>query len=374
MKNFRPAFALICGLLTLITGQAAEPNAALKYWQAFSTFPDISDELNDKIKFACTDAGLAEDVDEELVELLSKAKYSLRMLDRGAAIESCDWGADMRADGAETLLPHLGKARQLAMLALIRARHAFEQGDTDQALKDIADVSTLARHTSHDSTIVGLFVGYAIDWTTVRLLVRYLPTIDADQLLRTMERRHSAPKMSAMPDAIGQEEQFLEWGIAMLRVEDENQLLKFCSILTTSPEQRKEMLAAVGDRQKCLDHLIALKPLYTVMRRVLELPAEEFAVEKEKLNEQLQGNPAGLYLAPSIEAMFKAASVNTCRIALLDAAVAIHVKGRGSLASHPDPFGDGPFEYTKLSETSFRLESKLQHAGDGPVSLTVGFK
>ena len=46
------------------------------------------------------------------------------------------------------------------------------------------------------------------------------------------------------------------------------------------------------------------------------------------------------------------------------------LSGQGALAKHPDPFGQGPFEYKVLPQ-GFELRSKLTIDGK-PVTLTVG--
>lgn len=370
--------AFCCIRFASVPVMAADPvpNAALKYWQAFSTMPPISDKLNDKIGVACSDAGLAHKVEKPLAELTEKAKYSLRMLHHGTSIESCDWGTDMRADGAETLLPHLAKAIQLARVALVRARLSFEQQEDGKALDDIIAAMTIARHVSRDGTLMGVMVAYAIDNNATQVLAAYLPDIDVELVQRTMDRRRSAPSMLPIPDAIAAEELFLDWAIDKLEADGEGQLLDFCSTMTTSKQQTEEMMLAAGDRQQCLKSLIALRPLYAEMRTLLTLPPEQFEAKNAELTKRIEANPIARFVAPNVAAIYKAASVFSCRDALLSAAVAIHANGPDAVASHPDPFGQGPLEYVAQPlgrlEGLYLLKSRLEHRDGKRVILAVG--
>ena len=381
MSVCRRVFSMLfcCILLANVPVPAADgiPNAALKYWQAFSTMPPIGEKLNEKITVACSEAGFAHNVDKQLAELTIKGEYSLRMLHHGASIRSCDWGADLRADGAETVLPHLAKARQLARLALVRARLSLERQDDEKALDDIIAAMTIARHVSRDGTIVGIFVAYSIDRNAMQVLAAYLPAIEAELVQRTMERRRSAPSMMPMQEKITQEELFLDWAIDKLQADDEGQLLDFCSTLTTSEQQNEEMRLAVGDRRQCLEYLGALRPLYAEMRTILTLPPEQFELKNAELTKRVQANAVARFVTPNVAAMYKASNVFSCRDALLDAAVAIHADGPSALASHRDPFGDGPLEYVAQPsvgnrEGSYRLNSRLEHQAGKLVTLAVG--
>ncbi len=371
--------AFCCIFLANVPVLAADrmPNAALKYWQAFSAMPQISEKLNGKIVAACSEDGFANKIDKQLAELTKKGEYSLRMLHHGASIRSCDWGVDLRADGAETLLPHLAKARQLARLALVRARLSFEQQDDQKALDDIIAAMTIARHTSRDSTIIGVLVAYSIDMSAMRVLAAYLPGIEAELVQRTMVRRRSAPNITPIHETIAQEELFLDWAVDKLQADGEGQLLDFCSTLTTSKQQMEDMLLAAGDRKQCLEHLRALRPLYAEMRMLLTLQPEQFEVKNAELTKRVQANPIAPFVTPNVAAMHKASAVCSCHAALLDAAVAIHADGSNALASHHDPFGEGPLHYVAQPSpedhgSSYRLSSQLEHKAGKPVTLAVG--
>jgi hypothetical protein len=58
------------------------------------------------------------------------------------------------------------------------------------------------------------------------------------------------------------------------------------------------------------------------------------------------------------------------RIAMLKAAIAVVLDGPDRLKDFKDPYGDGPFEYSKVGE-GFELKSKLVPYKDKPSTLSV---
>ena len=65
-----------------------DPNAALKYWQAFSTLPKFTDAEQAKIREYLTSP-----LDDRARQIVTQADYSLTMLHQGAALRRCDWGS-----------------------------------------------------------------------------------------------------------------------------------------------------------------------------------------------------------------------------------------------------------------------------------------
>ncbi len=376
----RSLYAVLGGVL-LFGGSllADEPvsNAALKYWQAFSTIPRLDAALEEKLDEACREAGFATPVDPRLKEWLSQSEYSLRALHHGAAIEHCDWGVELRSDGAETLLPHIAKARTLARLALLRARQAFEQQENEQAARDVVAATVLARHVSQDGTLIGLLVGYSIEMNAMVVMAAYLPQIDSRLLQSTVEQLGSAPKMGSMTDAIASEEQFVDWAVEKLQVSGDGQLIDLCMTLTSSKQDAEDLLVAGGSREQFIEHLLALRPLYAEMQALIDLPQAVFRERNEILTERLNSNPIARFAAPGVTNLYTANAAYRCRLALWDAAVAMRLSGPDALASHLDPYGDGPF--VQIAETSgrdslkrYRLRSRFERHAGAPVELYVG--
>ena len=97
---------------------------------------------------------------------------------RGAKLRGCDWGLDYE-DGIGLLLPHLNKARELARLAALHARHELEQGHVEAAAEDASAILALARHVGSEPIVISILVRYSIEANAVDLLASYLPEMQA---------------------------------------------------------------------------------------------------------------------------------------------------------------------------------------------------
>ena len=385
MRFYRWAFThflVVVASFTYVERLVAEEpvsNAALIYWQAFSTMPKTSDKLEQKMKQACSEDGFAHPLDQQLAKLCERSQYALRMLRRGAEIRHCDWGIDMRVDGAETLLPHFVKARTLTRLSLARARYHFERDELDKGLDDIVSTLTIARHVSHDGTLIGLLVGYSIEMTAAKVLAAYLPMLDNTSLKSASTRFSALPSMASPSSAIESEELFIDWAIEQIEKNDEGSLLKLCETLATSKQQAEELLLAGGNHQRFIAHLESLRPLYGEGIRLLALPQDDFEQEEQELARRLKENPLSKFVFPSFGSLYQASAARSCHWSLLVAAIDIQANGKQALQSHQDPYGDGPFELITAANSqetaggsTYRLRSRLKRKNGEVVQLTVG--
>src|SRR4051812_22051989 len=81
-------------------------NAALKYWQAFATLPQLTDAEANRLNAEC----LTMPLDARSREVVGKAEYALRILRHGAALPRCEWGIG-NEEGVYTRLPQVLAAR-----------------------------------------------------------------------------------------------------------------------------------------------------------------------------------------------------------------------------------------------------------------------
>ena len=146
----RPCFAAMLSLALVPLGHAAAQapdvkpdlgaNAALKYWQAFALLPAL-DKDQQKILEQWDKAPF----DAAALKLIDRSRMSRLYLLRAAKLPRCDWSLDYQ-DGIDLHLPHLGKARTLASLTALHARHEFEQGHWKAGAEDVTALLGLARH------------------------------------------------------------------------------------------------------------------------------------------------------------------------------------------------------------------------------------
>jgi hypothetical protein len=355
------------------------PNAALKYWQAFSTMPKMENQLERKLKDACDEDRFGDPIDPELAKLINQSEYSLRMLHRGAEIHACDWGIDMRSDGAETILPHFQKTRWLAKLSLARARYYFEQNDRERGIADVLAAMTIARHIIDDGTLIGLMVGYSIETNAVKVLAAYLPTLGSEVLKDASIRFSQLPPLMPPESAFESEKLFLEWAVEQTEKQGEDRLQAFCETLATSKDQAAELRTAGGDQQQFVRYLKSLRPLYDEGTRLLASPRREFRRREKELADRIKENPIAKFVFPDVEAIYHANAIHSCHQLLLAAAIDIQINGKSRLQAHQDPYGDGPFELVSIANAkdsvgglSYRLRSSLKQKGGGTIQLTVG--
>src|SRR5438874_4278527 len=130
-----------------------DDNAALQYWRAFAMMPTLDDYSRPKIDTWDTVA-----VSDSLRTLLKTYANSIHLAHLGAAEPRCDWGIAMDVDGPFTLLPYLGRGRELSMAMLLAARVDFADGKRPAGVHNLIATIALARHLGADGPIVSVLV------------------------------------------------------------------------------------------------------------------------------------------------------------------------------------------------------------------------
>ncbi len=346
-------------------------NAALKYWQAFGALPQLNDNLADKLRQVWNPETYSKPVGANLKRQLETAKYSLTMLHRAASIEQCDWGVNMRDEGAETLLPHLHDARRLSLLAMLRARLRFEAGDTTGAVEDLVATATLGRHITRDGTLIGFLMGYQIETRAYDVLCGWLPQLNSEGMEQLTKSLAELPWQPSLQENLASEEQFLDWAIELVESNRPGSLLRLCRALATSDEQTESLLQVGGRRADFARQLHAIRPLYREANRIVELDPDEFATKHALYTQRLEQHPLAKFCTANLQSLNDVVHKNQARLALMRAAIDVQQLGRDALAEHPDPYGDAPFEYAEHSE-GFTLTSAYQSPNGDEVILTVG--
>ena len=146
MKKLTTVLVLLSALCLAggrASGQNAPPpaaalgdNAALRYWLAFAVMPQWTPE-QDAIVANWEVAAL----DGTAKAVLDQGAEALDLLQRAGELKQCDWG--LVADGPQTLMPHLAKARQLARLAALRIRYRIADAAVVVRTGAIAEVVTV---------------------------------------------------------------------------------------------------------------------------------------------------------------------------------------------------------------------------------------
>jgi hypothetical protein len=364
-------------LLAAAASLAGEPpakadvatNAALKYWQAFAQLPPRDEAQQRRLADWRTTP-----LDDAARKLASESEKSFLYLRRGAALPQCDWSLDYE-DGVGLLLPHLDKARTLALFACLRARIALADGQAENAVDNLLAALALGRRVA-DPIMIALLVDYAVEQNAIDALALVLPQLDGPALRRLAERLDALPPAATLDQTIVTERDYFGgWTIRWLKEQERTaggNLRANVQALIVGSQDAEEVMKLVDDRsaRRLIETLEALGPFYEEQRRLVGLPRKQFLAEWPTFQKKHSANPVGRLMLPALVKVVDARDRAAGRLALLKAAVAVKRDGEPALAKHADPFGTGPFQYTARPH-GFELRSALQIDGK-PVTLVVG--
>ena len=353
---------LVCVAVSAPGARAAEaqsPNAALTYWQAFATMPGLNDHNTGKRVYeASYDDGIVQPIDEELAKYLDmwSSRTAIQLLHRAAGMSYCDWGLDLKRDGLEARLGHVDKARPMMRLCLARARYRFEEGRDREGIDDVVATLALGRHLSSDGVTASLFAGYNLEHMGYYIAAAYLPKMSPEGLEHLSKRLDGLPSFPSLGDVLANERCHLDWLVDEYRAADEARRRELCRLLTDSDEAADKLHNA-----DLLELAADLRPLYAEIAPLASLPLEELreAVE-QRITPKVEANPLAQVMFPDLVTILSGAAFHQCRQALLRAAIDVAGRGTDALDDHPDPHGDGPFEYEAF-EGGFELRSQLEY-------------
>jgi hypothetical protein len=293
-------------------------------------------------------------------------------MERGARLKRCDWGLDYN-DGMGMLLPYLAKARDLARLAVLDARHDFEQGNWKAARADATAIMTLGRHAGRDPIMICVLVRYLIEGLAIDLVAPYVPEMKASHA-QAVAMFEALPRAANVLATIGTEKKYMcEWMIKKLKEEEQRKpgagrelwqkLLEGSEV----PESLKQ-IKSVDEGVKLAESLL---PVYDELAQLVALPKAEFDAKfPEFLRRIKAANQLAGALLPAVDQLLAKEHRHEARMAMLLAGIAVAEGGEGKLKEIKDPFGTGPFEYRALDQ-GFELKSKLLYEGQ-PVTLVIG--
>src|SRR6185436_8174965 len=175
--------------------QRDDINPALLYWQAFAVMPDLGPE--DQKHLLETD-WRTRAMDERASELASRYDQTFRLLQAAMTAKvPCDWGVDMSL-GPQALLPHLAKAKRCAVVAVLRARWAVQQGRPEAAREDLLAAFVLGRNASRDGTLISALVQIAVERIVLGYIVQQWPELPANYIGNLLAGIDNAPVRRTM--------------------------------------------------------------------------------------------------------------------------------------------------------------------------------
>jgi hypothetical protein len=275
------------------------------------------------------------------------------------------------------LMPHLGKGRELARLALLRARQRVDQRQFGPAAQDVCDALVLARRLGAGAVPIAVLVEDNVEQTAVDTIGAHLKTLDAGALTILSERLGQLPAGASLLESLPVERQVgLEALITHLSstpaTDDWRQRLTE-SMGIGGPENpeadAQNQLRSVNSPQQLAQQLVRLRPLYDQFPDAIKLPQDQAHARFAEIRQQAQAIPLGTFVLTDYSRFYDKHVAAQTRLAMLQAAVAVVQHGQDQLKNFPDPASGQSFEYS-ASGGGFELRSRLTLEGK-PVMLRV---
>ena len=359
------------------TVDAAEEsaNAALQYWLAFSLCPHeseiVSAATTDNEKY-----GFAIPVSQELAQhFQGEGELALKCLYRGTQLSRCEWGTDLRRDGPINggEAPYGQRAHELARIALLRARWRFEHGDWDAGIDDVIATMVLGRHIGRDKIGFNVHFGCMLTGMSTGTVAVYLPQMPAQARERLARQLESLPPATSMREVILNHEKSLDWAIENFRKAEDKGQLHAMLVSISSQEYADKAFKYASDAAGLIKLAEAARPLVHQLADAMSLRPDEYdRVFKERFAPQLDANPIAEILGSWYEVARDEEATAHCRVVFVQTAIDVLRRGEIALKDHPDPYGDGPFEYTPFGG-GFQLGSSLVY-GDLQIQMDFGLR
>jgi len=350
----------------------AGANAAMKYWQAFALLPTL-DEDQAKLLQNWKEAPILEGSAAQ--KLIDASRMCRVYLHRGAKLQRCDWNLDYE-DGPGLFMSHCPRSRNLARLALLHARHEFEQGHCKAGWEDVTDVLKLGRHLEMDPMIIPNLVAYAVERNAIEAAAPYLPELKLVLPQAASVVLAAPPAGQTLSQMVLFERQIsLQWLIRRLKESEQHQPGSWQHVWKEffSPENRssRDLREAAKSFDQAVKMLEDALPYYDQMAKVAALPWKELDAQLPEFLKKVDADsPMASYFLAGLGDTRHAQRLAQTEMALFKAALAVVEGGPDKLKDIKDPYGDGPFAYRALGR-GFELKSTLLYKGK-PVTLVVG--
>ena len=156
-----------------------DDNAALVYEDAFKLLDGLNKDTEPAVHSKIIEhLGKPEfnTRNPELQEFLKKRQSIIALLKRATAMRGCFFEHDYSKLSVDMSLPELGNMRSCARLLAMDAQYKAADGHIKEALEDIRDIRTMARHVGSEPTLISGLVSVAIDSLASETLETLLTT------------------------------------------------------------------------------------------------------------------------------------------------------------------------------------------------------
>ena len=351
--------------------RAAEPalrtgtDAADFYKDAFALFDALTEEEKKML------ARPTEEVDAEAARaLFGKIQPIMELLRHAAAADYCDWG--FGPIDFESPLPHLGKAQNLAKVALWNAAYRFPS----EAAGAIGDLAARAR-LGHDvaETVIGLLMEASFDKSANHLLRQNAASLDA----AAAEQARAFLAGSTLDGDIARAMQTEASGsramLEKLAAQSAGERVQFAAAYGLNSEnagaddraaaQRVEEI--LRDSAQLKVEMEFLKQTQTEMIEAMTWPGDRFRAWSQEIQAKAREHPLAAVSLPVFEGIHARLEEARVQRAMLGAGLDVLQNGTASLAQARDPVTGRGFAYVP-KPGGFELQSAFQVKGK-PVTM-----
>src|SRR5262249_38901777 len=240
-------------------------------------------------------------------------------------------------EGVAALLPQMTPSRVLASLACIRARMRFEEGRNAEAITDLVDALTMARHVSLDGSLIGVLVGYNGENRVNEAIALHLPKLKPEAIKEPQKRLAAVPQGNRPAAGLRIcEERTVVWFIRKVKESKSNeQLLTFFTEMGLADGKTQEaatiktsdfLKECGGNAAGVAKFAQEMLPTYARMAEKLDLSLEQFDQEFEREKTKQAGNPVFKVFFPAIPKVRQDQARMEVRRAMLAAAIAVQLE------------------------------------------------
>jgi hypothetical protein len=331
-------------------------NAADLYRRAFDL---ISDKDSKVIHTLSEDRITPENAG--VMSILNRASPALEHLHAAAKVADCDWGIPLTSAGVPEFMKVSSGARLLAMVAALRARIAFQQGQPAEALDDLLALLALARHVGRGRIYISGLVQFAIEPIAILVAAPSLPHQEPAALQAAMSRIDALPESLTLSDATQAEKvYFLNATRAEAAQLGPTNLREHIRASFPGPLGEAMLTRVEGDPARFIALIDQTGPAFDQLADIWALPYARIDPALAAFRAaHAETNPLALSILEQSERMRPAFERATAQRALFRAALVVAAGGAEQLATVPDPFGTGPFQYRPFAG-GFELTSAYE--------------
>ena len=242
-------------------------NAAFDYQRAFKAMSVLTEDDHKLL------TGEVNYENPAAKSLALKVDPALSHLHLGSVKPDCDWGLNLKEEGAAAAFPHLAKVRLLAKCALFRARYNWAQGRKQASVKDLRATLALADHVGAkgNNGFVSLVTQYEIEALSLSFIFERLKNAEAAEIFAGISDRiprhtDNAPKTALLLER----EVIVPW------------VKQYVGSSSSDSAEKKTRVRFLDDlvrgygRQRTYDAVEETRDHYTKVADLLDLPPDEF--------------------------------------------------------------------------------------------------